>query len=152
MDDQLKSNLTSSKHWSRLVYMIIFAVCLQVASVVMWVLVGLQFLFALITGKDNLNLRRFGDSLSEFIYQALQFLTYVSDDKPFPFSDWPVSDVVEEVVVPVDDGELDEESESDTVARANDVKANESVQENDGGETGKDEVEVEKNETVDPKL
>lgn len=95
MDEQLKSNLTSSKHWFRLVYMILFAVLLQVALAVMWVLVVIQFLFALITGNDNRNLRSFGASLSQYIYQAIQFLTYNSEDKPFPFMDWPEAPVVE---------------------------------------------------------
>ena len=93
MDEQLKSNLTSSTHWLRLVYMILFALFLQVASVVMTVLVVVQFLFALVTGNDNTNLRKFGDSLSMYIFSVLQFLIYNSEQKPFPFSDWPESQV-----------------------------------------------------------
>lgn len=89
MDQQLKSNLLSSHHWLRLVYMLLFALALQVASLVMWALVVIQFLFALITGSDNINLRTFGSSLSAYIYSALQFLTYNSEDKPYPFADWP---------------------------------------------------------------
>ena len=93
MDEQLKSNLTSSRHWLRLVYMILFAVFLQVASLVMSVLVVVQFLFALITGNDNINLRKFGDSLSIYIFSVLQFLIYNSEQKSFPFADWPESKV-----------------------------------------------------------
>ncbi len=87
--DELKSNLLSPKHWQRLIYMLLFAVLLYVASITVWVLVALQFLFALITGRDNANLRSLGGSISTYIYQALQFLTYSSEQKPFPFSDWP---------------------------------------------------------------
>lgn len=89
MDDQLKSNLMSSKHWLRLVHMILFSFGLYVALVVMLILVSMQFMFAMITGNDNDNLRKFGDSLSKFIFQALQFLTYNTEEKPFPFMDWP---------------------------------------------------------------
>jgi len=91
MDETLKTNILSAKHWLRLLFMLLFAALLQVASVVMWVLVSLQFLFSLVTGSDNRNLRRFGHSLSQYIYQALQFLIYNSEEKPFPFSDWPES-------------------------------------------------------------
>lgn len=87
--DELKSNLLSPKHWQRLIFMLLFAVLLHIASLTMWVLVALQFLFALITGKDNTNLRSLGGSISTYIFQALQFLTYNSEVKPFPFSDWP---------------------------------------------------------------
>jgi len=89
MDNALKSNLLSGKHWLRLVFMLLFGGILQLATLLMWVLVTLQFLFSLVTGKDNDQLRRFGGSLSIFIYQSLMFLTYNREDKPFPFSDWP---------------------------------------------------------------
>ncbi len=111
MDQQLKSNLMSGKQWLRFIYMVFFAVCLQVAGFVMWVLVGLQFLFALITGADNANLRGFGQSLSRYIFQALKFLTYNSEEKPFPFADWPRAEC--ETVL---EGELQEGSSQEVVA------------------------------------
>lgn len=92
-NEELKSNLLSSKHWLRLIFMVLFAVVLQVVSLIMWVLVILQFLFSLITGQDNINLRQFGFSLSTYIYQMLKFLTYSSEEKPFPFASWPVAPV-----------------------------------------------------------
>jgi len=99
-NDQLKSNLQSSKHWLRLVFMLLFAAILQVASIVMWVLVIVQFLFSLITGADNSNLRKFGYSLSTYIFHTLKFLTYASEEKPFPFADWPQSADVDVNVPP----------------------------------------------------
>jgi hypothetical protein len=90
-NEQLKSNLTSSKHWLRLVFMLLFAAVLQLASLVMWILVAVQFVFSLITGEDNQHLRRFGHSLSTYIYDVLKFLCYSSEEKPFPFADWPAS-------------------------------------------------------------
>lgn len=115
MDQQLKSNLTSSKHWFRLLFMLFFAVCLQVAFIVMTVVVCVQFLFALISGEDNLQLRKFGDSLSQFIYQSFQFLTYNSEEKPFPFTDWPQSEVEEAQFEEVDeDNEAAWEDEANT--------------------------------------
>lgn len=100
-NEELKSNLLSSRHWLRLVFMLLFAAILQVAGIIMWALVLLQFLFSLITGQDNVNLRQFGHSLSTYIFQTLKFLTYASEEKPFPFSDWPKPDevVVEDIVV-----------------------------------------------------
>ncbi len=91
MNSQLKSNLTSIHHWLRLAYMVLFAALLQVAVAVMWILVVLQFLMSLFTGSDHPTLRRFGHSLSVFIYQSWQFLSYNSEEKPFPFQEWPDS-------------------------------------------------------------
>lgn len=73
--------------------MVLFAIFLYVASFVISVLVVVQFVFALVTGSDNNKLRQFGFSLSAYIHQALQFLTYNSEIKPFPFSDWPEAPV-----------------------------------------------------------
>jgi Domain of unknown function (DUF4389) len=101
MDAQLKSNLTSPKHWVRLAYMILFAFLLYVASVVITVLVIVQFIFALLTGSDNVNLRDFGRSLTTYIQEALLFLSFNSEVKPFPFSDWPKDPVA--IEPPVDD-------------------------------------------------
>lgn len=90
--DSLKSNILSPDHWIRLVFMILFGLVLQVASLVVGVVVLLQFLFALLTGADNENLRAFGASLTRYIADTLKFLTYNSEDKPFPFADWPQQD------------------------------------------------------------
>lgn len=103
-NQQLKSNLTSGKHWIRLLFMLLFAAILQLASLVMWVVVAAQFLFSLITGEDNKLLRNFGHSLSTYIYDVLKFLCYSREEKPFPFSDWPetpVEPVTEETQVVV---------------------------------------------------
>ncbi len=92
--ETLKTNVTSGKHWLRLVYMLLFAVLLYVAGVVMCAVIVLQFLFALLTGSPNGNLRQFGKSLALYIYRVLEFLTYSREDKPFPFSDWPEAETV----------------------------------------------------------
>lgn len=120
MDEKLKTNVTSSKHWLRLVYMVIFAICLQVSSFVLWVLVALQFLFSLIKGEDNENLRDFGASLGKYIYQALQFLTYNSEEKPFPFSDWPTSQSFVESNSGGVEGELEIAAENEIVEENSD--------------------------------
>ncbi len=115
MDEQLKSNLTSSKHWLRLLYMVLFALILHVATFVMAALVVVQFLFALITGNDNKQLRSFGDSLSIFMFDTLQFLIYNSENKPFPFADWPESSV--DVESDRSDEKSNEQAESETPAK-----------------------------------
>ncbi len=88
-DNDLMSKLLSADHWLRFVFMFLFAVIASVASYVIMILIIIQFLFALFTGNSEERLQAFGSSLSQYIFQILNFLTYNSDDKPFPFSDWP---------------------------------------------------------------
>lgn len=118
--NDIKARISSSKHWTRLVYMLLFALMLHVASIAMWVLCAMQFLFSLFTGKDNENLRYLGKSITRFIGQALDFLTYNTETRPFPFAEWPgdtTSDndgtslvVIEE---PVEDEETGQPPETD---------------------------------------
>ena len=94
--EELKTNITSGEHWLRLVYILLFAVLLYVAGMVMGVVIILQFLFALLAGGNNGNLRHFGQILSLYIYDCLNFLTYNTEQKPFPFDDWPTASRVTE--------------------------------------------------------
>lgn len=81
-------------------FMVLFSLVLQVAGSVMMLLVLVQFLFSLFTGKANSALLELGSSLSKFIYQALEFLTYNTEEKPFPFADWPQADKQKSVAEP----------------------------------------------------
>ena len=105
-----------SGNWSRLIFMLIFGVLLHVAGMVMWVLSGLQFLFSLLTGKDNENLRNLGGSIAVFVHQALDFVCYNTEQKPFPFSAWPDSPYETRDVDDVanDESVIDVESDSES--------------------------------------
>lgn len=89
MTDTVKRNLTRRDTWSRALFVILFALIYSIAEIVLATTVVLQFGFVLISGERNQKLLEFGDNLSKFIYQILRFVTFNSDDRPFPFSDWP---------------------------------------------------------------
>jgi hypothetical protein len=89
---ELKVRLLSAEHWLRFVFMVLFAVVAGVASYVVAVLIIIQFLFALVTGTGEERLKAFGGSLSKYLFQILQYLTYNSEEKPYPFNDWPVAE------------------------------------------------------------
>ncbi|GAA5316022.1 MAG: hypothetical protein AseanaTS_12270 [Candidatus Pelagadaptatus aseana] len=80
---------TMLQHLIRLVFMLVYAFLLQVALMVLWPVVVVQFGFALFTGSDNEQVRGFAKSLGMFVRQTMDFLTYNTDEKPFPFEDWP---------------------------------------------------------------
>jgi hypothetical protein len=84
-----KDRLLSVDHWLRFGFMVVFVLILSVVSYLIVGLVILQFCWALIAGEGNDKLRDFGSSVSRFILHVLRFLTYNTDIKPFPFTDWP---------------------------------------------------------------
>jgi hypothetical protein len=88
---KLKSSLMVADKWIRLVFMILFAVVNYLLQIVSWVIAAVQFVLTLITGKPNQNLLSLGDGLSKFSLHILRYLMFVTDEKPYPFSEWPGS-------------------------------------------------------------
>jgi hypothetical protein len=91
MNTELKQRLTASATWLRGLFIIIFAIIYSLAEVLLTAVVVFQFLATLFTGAPNAQLRLFGLSLAAFIYQIVSYLTFNSDEKPFPFGPWPES-------------------------------------------------------------
>ncbi|QBZ84080.1 lipase [Hydrogenovibrio crunogenus] len=75
--------------WMRGLYMVIFMVFWGVAEFVAFFVVLVQFLTVLFTAKTNDKLVRFGKSLCLYQYEILLFLTYNSEEHPYPMGDWP---------------------------------------------------------------
>jgi hypothetical protein len=82
--EHLKESLKDGGSWLRLLFMVLFSVIYSVAEVVVF-----QFLCVLLTGNRNDKALSLGAQLSTFIYQVLRYLTYNSDERPYPFADWP---------------------------------------------------------------
>ena len=89
MREDMKRHLQNPTSWKRLLYMLLFAVLYNVAEMVLVVVVILQFLITLFTGSSNMQLLSFGKQLSKYVYAVMIFLTYNSEQLPFPFSEWP---------------------------------------------------------------
>ena len=88
--DTIIGNLKQGSAWVRVILMIAFAVVLYVIiPAIVLVLMLTQTLFVFITGDSNDNLRVLGTALSKYIFEVLQFLSYASDNRPFPFSAFP---------------------------------------------------------------
>jgi len=84
-----KESVKTKETWIRGVYILIFVFAYSVAEIVMGAVVLLQFLSVLFTSEKNEKLLLLGQDVSYYIYQVMRYLTFNSDDKPFPFSDWP---------------------------------------------------------------
>ena len=89
---ELKDNVKSSSTWQRLFFVAVFllAVCV-VLDMVFFALVILQCGFVLLTGKKNANLLQFTATVVRYYMQVLEYLSFKSDKRPFPFSDWPAN-------------------------------------------------------------
>lgn len=75
--------------WLRGVFMILFGILYSLAGTVLFVLAVLQFIFVLLGSAPNTRLLAFGRSLGSYVQQIVNFQSFNTEDKPFPFSDWP---------------------------------------------------------------
>lgn len=73
----------------RVLWMILFALVWQVAELVLLALVLVQLVYRLTSGRPHVGAMNFGDSLSQYVAQIGRFGCFHSDEKPWPFADWP---------------------------------------------------------------
>jgi cytoskeletal protein RodZ len=91
MDTSLKQNLTSQEKWIRFFFMVVFFVINYFVQIFVGILALFQFITTLIKGNPNERVLVLGDSVSQFVYQIMSYLTYSTDERPYPFSEWPAS-------------------------------------------------------------
>jgi cytoskeletal protein RodZ len=83
-------SLTSPDLWIRLIYMLIFWLLSFIARVVIGIVAFIQFFVVLFSGETNKNLKDLGEGIASWTQQNYRFLCFASDQKPYPFQDWPV--------------------------------------------------------------
>lgn len=89
---KVKENLKNLDTWLPVLVLAIFGVIYF--FVLFWIILLLfaaQFLFKLFTGETNKQLKQFSAGLTQYVSQILLYITYQSDDRPFPLSPWPGS-------------------------------------------------------------
>ena len=79
----------SDNIWIRGAFILLFAFIYSAAEMVMIAVVVVQFLSIAIKKEKNEKILSFGADLSEFLYQIFRFLSFSSNQRPFPFADWP---------------------------------------------------------------
>ena len=89
MDEDLRKNLTSAGTWVRGVFMVLFAIVYGVAIGVLFLIIPFQFCHTLFVGKPSDPLLDFSENLCAYLYEILLYVSFNSDERPFPFAPWP---------------------------------------------------------------
>ncbi len=86
----IEENIKSRATWTRLLFMVISYILISIASFVGTFIVILGFLWLLVTGEVNQQIRQVGQSIAAYIYEIVRYLTFNTDQRPFPLGgDWP---------------------------------------------------------------
>jgi hypothetical protein len=89
MDNNLKEKLLVKSKWLRGLFMALFVVIQYLVSWMIVLIAFFQFVIDLLTGKPNDKLLEFTKHLNTYLLQIVNFITFNSEEKPFPFSNWP---------------------------------------------------------------
>ena len=89
MSQKSNESLKDTNTWKRALFMLLFAFAYSIAEFVLIAVAVVQLLFKLITGSLNENLRVLGKQTARYIYEVMLFLTFNTEEKPFPFAAWP---------------------------------------------------------------
>lgn len=73
----------------RILWVALFVVVWRVAELVLLATVLVQLVYRLFRGRPHVEVMNFGDSLSQYLAQMGRFASFHSDEKPWPFADWP---------------------------------------------------------------
>lgn len=92
MNEQTNSASGSRNLWMRALFMLLMILAYQVSVTLLFILAVIQFLIVLVNDAPNTRLMSFGRSVGSYLKQVVQFLTFATEEVPFPFSDWPAGD------------------------------------------------------------
>ena len=73
----------------RVLYMILFAIVFWLLTWTLAVATVLQLVLRLVNGRPNAEVARFGAGLARYARDLVEFLTFVTETLPYPFSSWP---------------------------------------------------------------
>ena len=91
MDDKMMQNLKSESRWLRLLFMALFVFIGYFAAIVALLVGIIQTVHGFVTGEPNARLLNLCTGLNQYLFQILEYITYNSESKPYPFADWPGS-------------------------------------------------------------
>ncbi len=73
----------------RVIYMLLFAIAFWLLGWTLLATAIVQLAVRVLNGRPNAELVRFGGSLARYARQVIEYLTFVTEVAPFPFTAWP---------------------------------------------------------------
>jgi hypothetical protein len=89
MDKKLKEKLLVKNKWQRGLFMLLFLIIKHFVSWLIVLIAILQFIIDLLANEPNDALIEFTKGLNNYLLQVVNFITFNTEIKPFPFGKWP---------------------------------------------------------------
>ena len=75
--------------WVRGVFMILMAIAFHISGTLLAFAGIIQFILILVGMTPNTRLINFGQGLGRYLRQIADFISFGTEEVPFPFNDWP---------------------------------------------------------------
>lgn len=95
IEDSIEVNDKLESKWVRLFLIAVFWMIFYLTQLVMLAIVVGQCAFLILSGNPNNYLKNAGDSISKYVTEILDFATFNTERRPFPFSSFPTSNVID---------------------------------------------------------
>ena len=96
-EEDLKRNVKDKDTWLRFIYLVVFGFAFYLSILLTFATSVFQFLAKLFSGHSFEGMAEFGNNLAAYQSQVTRYLTFASDEKPFPFAPFPVKGDVKPV-------------------------------------------------------
>ena len=112
-----KDELLDLKKWQRFFFMVLYSFAINGVASILIVLAAIQFIFYLFSSQTNAKLQSANNWLLNFFNDSVNFVSFNTNSKPWPFSDKDEASDAEEEVETVETVETVEvvEGESEEV-------------------------------------
>jgi hypothetical protein len=77
------------KWWVRVLFMFVMALAFQIAAWALVLVALVQLVLAIAGETPHERLRAFGRGVGRYLAQIAEFVTFGTEELPFPFGDWP---------------------------------------------------------------
>ena len=74
---------------SRALYTILYLIIGRLISMVLFVIAITQFIYTWVSGEPNDKILQFSERLAEYTKQLVVYVSFNTDEKPWPVGDWP---------------------------------------------------------------
>ena len=83
---EVEKSAERKEGWFRILVLIITGIILSVWSILIKVLIIVNFFIAIIAGKRNQDIAEFCEYFNTEAYKFIRYITFVNNIRPFPFS------------------------------------------------------------------
>lgn len=104
MEKTISNHLSNKQTWLRVFFTLIFYLVLYLTRFLLGLIALFQLGCLLFVGYVNQPLKRFGQGLSNYAYHIYCYLSFNTDVRPYPFSEWPSEPVKQLPKLEADNG------------------------------------------------